>query len=446
MRAGSAAGAPVAAADRRLARALAELEGLVNWERRDRAARMRQGLDGVRDLLARLGHPERAWRAVHVGGTKGKGSVASLVGAGLAAAGRRVGVYASPHVERMHERIRVDGREASDALLAEGLEQALGARRTAGLEGAPAAEATWFDVVTAAAFWIFARERVDWAVVEVGLGGRLDSTNAIDGEVVVLTNVDLEHTAVLGTTRAAIATEKAGILKPGSIVVTPLRPDPERPPEDAPGTVVVARAAALGCALRTVDLGGTVTERNLALAGAALDALAERGEPTRAGLLTPEVASAARLPGRLERFDLPPPVVLDGAHVPSSAAAVLAELARAPDLTGPVHAVLSLARDKDVEGFLKALGARVDSFVCTSVTSGIHHEADALAGRARALGLVAEPVADPREALDRAVARAGPAGWVLVSGSLYLAGAVRAHLVGATQNPQATRCSSPTSS
>ena len=204
----------------RLERALARLDALVDWERRDRDAAMRRGLEPAADLLARLGDPHRRWRAVHVAGTKGKGTTSSLVAAGLARAGLATGLYTSPHAYRVHERIRIDGADVDDATLADALERALVAREGALAAGGPAGAATWFDLVTAAAFLIFAEAGVAWAVVECGLGGRLDSTNVVDGEVAVVTHVDLEHTAVLGPTRAAIAREKGGIVGRGATLVT----------------------------------------------------------------------------------------------------------------------------------------------------------------------------------------------------------------------------------
>ncbi len=222
----------------------------------------------MRDVALRLGDPHRSWPAVHVAGTKGKGSVASLIAAGLARAGLRVGTYASPHVERMHERIRLDGRDVSDGLLADGLERALAARDDALHARTEASDATWFDLVTAAAFWIFAREGVDFGVVEVGLGGRLDSTNVVDGEVCVITGIELEHTAVLGATHAAIAAEKAGILKAGATFVCGEQAHAGRAAEDDAHAVLLGRARELGLAVVAPPSGGAATPSalNLALA------------------------------------------------------------------------------------------------------------------------------------------------------------------------------------
>ena len=398
--------------------ALARLDARVDWERRDRGA-LRQDLGPVRDLAERLGHPERAFRAVHVAGSKGKGSVAALVAAGLTAAGRRTALYTSPHVEDVKERMVVDGRALPEELLADALEQALDARAAAESEGTPAAAATWFDLLTTAALVAFARSAVEWAVVEVGLGGRLDSTNVLDAELCVITTIELEHAELLGPTRREVALEKAGILFPGTTLVC------GPPPGDEAGDAIRDRAGKLGVAI--VDPGGPppgtagIEGANLALAGAVLEALGES-----ATLLTHAVRRAARLPGRLERRRVgATAVVLDGAHTPASLEGALGALAGDPTLRGRCIAVVGLARDKDAGAFLKTLLGRVDRVHCTSVGGVRHRPAEELRGLAAAAGLDAVAAEPPGVALDDAVAEAGSEGWVLVTGSLWLAGVVR---------------------
>ena len=214
------------AENRDLTQAQARLDALTDWERRPRNT-MRVGLEPMQDLAWRLGDPQKSFRAIHVAGTKGKGSVSALIEAALAHAGLRVGRYASPHVERITERVSVQGRDVDEPTLARALDRALDGYEAARAAGTPAANATWFDLLTAAAFLIFREAAVEWAVVEVGLGGRLDSTNIVDGEIAVVTNIALEHTEILGHTRAAIAGEKVGILKPGAVLVTTLGADDE---------------------------------------------------------------------------------------------------------------------------------------------------------------------------------------------------------------------------
>lgn len=418
-----------------LAGVLARMDGIVDWERRDRRAGMVRSLEPVRDLLARLGDPHGALRAVHVTGSKGKGSVCALVGAGLAAAGLRVGVYASPHVERVTERVRIDGEEVAPGDLARALGQAWEAREAGLAAGSPGGEATWFDLMTAAALLLFRARGVEWAVVEVGLGGRLDSTNVVTGEVAVVTAVELEHTAVLGHTRAAIAAEKAAILKPGKVLVTGVPPPGAAPDaRDDPASVLLEAARRVGGRVRFVEaFAGPLAGRNRALAAAVLDELGAlghggvSGRPLSGELLTPAVLAAAALPARGERFEVQGvPVVLDAAHVPQSVAALLADLGLDPALAGRPIAILALGKDKQVEGVLKALRGSVDRLLCTSSSAGPLLGAGELAARARALGLAAEAQDDPRRALALALEEARAVGsWVLVLGSFYTAGALR---------------------
>lgn len=437
--------------------ALARLDALTNWEARPR----RRGgftLAPILDLLGRLGDPHRDLRVVHIAGTKGKGSVASLVARALSAAGLAVGRYGSPHVERVHERIELGDRSVSDSELIEGLEKVLAAVEDARSEPGepPASQATWFDVLTATALVLFRRARLDWAVVECGLGGRLDSTNVLDGEVCVLTNVGLEHTEVLGSTHAEIAAEKAAIVGPGCVCVTglPGRTSPGDPGSDggilAAVEVLEKRVRDLGVPLRRpprIAAGGDprgvgFDARNLELAGEVLAALGERGvlgadgEPIGPVLLDPGVRRAARLPGRLERLwgegpgGEAVPVVLDGAHVPESVVDLLDQLALGviPDFPGAPVVVLGLGADKDLGGVLKALVGRVDRVVCTSLGNPRSAPPGEIRDQARAMGLEAETVAKPGGALLRALAVASPGQGVLVTGSLILVGAVRAQL------------------
>ena len=355
--------------------------------------------------MSRLGNPERAAPVVHVAGTKGKGSVAALVAVALEGC---AGVYGSPHVSRIQERIRIGGLEVDDALFARSLEASLEAATDA---------ATWFDLMTAAAFVAFREAGVDWAVVEVGLGGRLDSTNVVVPRVCVITSIDLEHTDVLGETRGEIAGEKAGILKPEVPCVTGVPPDTEA------GQVITARARALGCPLIEVAPRSTLGETNRALAAAALEALGLDRSP----LDDPLLRARAALPGRVERGHVGRvSVVLDGAHVPSSLEAVLAELALDLGLQGPCVAVVGVGLDKDAGGLLKALGQRADRVYCTSVGERQRPPGD-LVALAAAQGLAAEACDSPEAALASAVGGSA-GGWVLVTGSLHLVGALRGGL------------------
>ena len=421
------------AENRDLARAMARLDALTDWERRPRT-KMRVGLEPMRDLAARLGDPQKSFRSIHVAGTKGKGSVSALIEAALAHAGVRVGRYASPHVERITERVSVQGHDVDEATLARALDLALDAYEAARNAGTDAANATWFDLLTAAAFIIFAETQREWAVIEVGLGGRLDSTNIVDGEIAVVTNIELEHTEILGRTRAAIAGEKVGILKPGAVLITTLDAD------DEAGRIVQTRADELGARVKRtrLDAQAPLEQINLALAAAVLGELRREGvsgrfrQPVGAALLDADTRAAARLPGRMERFDVaigprPLPVVMDGAHVPFNIGAVLRDLALATDLSGPCVAIVALAADKDAEGFVAELAKRALTILFTDLPGSSRGRSPAeLQALATSLGLTSEVEPDAKRALKRGLELARQANaWLLVTGSLYLVGALR---------------------
>ncbi|MHC2362753.1 bifunctional folylpolyglutamate synthase/dihydrofolate synthase [Rhizobium leguminosarum] len=424
----------------RLSNSLAELDQLTNWERRPRGD-MRVDLEPMRDLARRLGDPQNSFRIVHVAGTKGKGSTCALIEAGLARAGFSVGRYASPHVMHITERVSIDGRPVGEERLADALGAALSAFKDARREATGGQGATWFDILTVSALLIFSMERVEWAVLETGLGGRWDSTNIVQSDVAVITNIDLEHTEILGKTRAAIAFEKAGIIKPGAAVVTLL------PEADEAGAVVSARAAELGCALRrpTVPADATIEQWNVAVAGAVLDVLGKMGVMTKGAsamsaplgeqLLDPSTIATARLPGRLEKIavnitshgdNAKVNLVLDGAHVPFNLAAVLSDLSQEEKYRAPCIAVMSIADDKDAAGLLSTMTRHDISIIFTTVGAR-SRSPEQLKTMADTLGLLSIVMLDPLEAYQEALARATESGaWVLVTGSLYLVGIIRA--------------------
>lgn len=418
---------------------LRRLDALINWERRDRDASMRRGLQPLEALLARLGNPERAFRAVHITGSKGKGTTAALIEAGLRAAGVRTGLYTSPHLERIHERIRIDGAPIEDGELEALLRRVLDARDASVEAGDDARESTWFDCITAVAFLAFQRHEVAWAVVEVGLGGRLDSTNVVYGEVCVLTQVELEHTQVLGPTRAHIAHEKVGIVKAGSVLISGLEPSTAASSGDAE-QVVEEHARRLGVPiLRPLQPGMRIREQNASLARAALRQLQLRGVPVDPAVLNEALVEQAWLPGRMEaRSAGGIPVWIDAAHVPASVQRVLEELRSRPELSSAPVVLLALGKDKDARSILKLLGSVADRLICTTVASGPLVDAGTLAQTARELGIAAETAPDPQAGLARALQLTRADGWVLVVGSFYLAGAVRAHTSPRTEPNQ--RC------
>jgi len=335
------------------------------------------GLDRMRALLAELGDPQLSFPSIHVVGTNGKSTTTRLTAALLRGAGLRVGAYTSPHVAGWPERLDTD---------AEGFERAV--RRVQG----PATRlgATQFEALTAAALAEFVEQQVDAAVVEAGLGGRLDATNVLRAPVVVLTNVGLDHTEQLGETREEIAAEKLAVVQPRATVVLS---EPEWEP--------LARSSGA----EAVVLTG---RSNLALAVAAAESFL--GAP-----VDPHAAEGVTLAGRFERRGEAPLEIWDGAHTLEGLGWLLPRL---PDRHYVV--VASILRDKNVEGMLAALSAVGDTFVATASTNARALPAEELARLARRWFVRTETERSPGDAVERARSIAGPSGALLVTGSLYL--------------------------
>jgi len=336
----------------------------------------------MRALLHDLGDPQVRFPAIHVVGTNGKSTTTRLTEALLLDAGLSVGACLSPHVVRWSERIRIDGAEAD-------LEAAVTVVRTASEE----VGATQFEVLTAAALLAFAKAGVDVAVVEAGLGGRLDATNVLDTRVVVLTNVALDHTDVLGETREAIAAEKLAVAQPGCTVVLAEPEWRELAAENGAGTVVVTGRS------------------NLALAVAAAESFI--GRP-----VDPHAADAVLLPGRLERRGANPLEVWDGAHNLAGVGWLLPRLPAAP--LGGWTILCSILHDKRPGMMLEALSVLGPTLVATESSNGRAVPAAELAALASAHFDRVEWVSEPVAARARALDLAGPRGALLVTGSLYL--------------------------
>ena len=416
---------------------------------------MRFGLERMDALLERLGHPERSAPALHIVGTNGKSSTARLAAGALAGQGRRVGTYLSPHVTDWTERIQIDGA----AIAEDGFAAAVSAvRDAAGALAMPDGDAvTQFEALTAAAFWSFREAGADALVIEAGLGGRYDATNVLQpGAAVVLTNIALEHTELLGDTEEAIAGEKLAVVPDGSerLVVGPLSPAAARavaaecarrglrPLRYGAGLsaregeggvdVVTPRAAYPGLPLGVL---GAFQRDNLAVALAGAEMLL--GGALDPGTLRAAVA-AVRVPGRLELVPGAPPLVLDGAHNPAGMEAMARSLPQVIEGRGPAVAVVSVLGDKDAAAMVAALAPVVDLVVATRSSHARAVDADDLAALARAAGSAVETVADPSAALALARARAGSEGIVVVAGSLYLLADLRPRIMAGLSDPPAT--------
>jgi len=429
---------------------------------------IRLGLGRTRALLRELDHPERSVRGALIAGTNGKGSVLALAESALRVAGYRVGSTPKPHLVTYRERICLDGAPIAADDFARLVGQVLAAAdRVARRHGEP----TEFELLTAVVFARFAEVRPDVALVEVGLGGRLDATHAWDGGVAVVTNVDLDHMDRLGDTVAAIAREKAAIIMRGDLAVTGARGDGlavirRRARRLAVPLTEVRPAPLLGWDRDTIEvhlsrlgptrvsLRGRHQAANAAIADATLDALEAAGIATVPDAARRTGYAGATWPGRLELLRIGGrDVVLDGAHNPAGAAALAVALDDLrpflePGPGAPLTLVTASMADKDVDGVIDALigdgaGALTDAtVVCTSLGVPRAMPAEDLAAhwRVRRAGpadragrpgrpgragrTIVEP--DPIAAVERALRGSGP---VVVAGSLYLVGAARGHLV-----------------
>jgi dihydrofolate synthase / folylpolyglutamate synthase len=417
------------------AEAVARIQALRGGEH----AGMRQGLERIEGLLDALGRPEQRYRLVQVGGTNGKGSVSAMLAAILKAAGHRVGLYTSPHLVSFRERIRVDGEPIPEDGVVDGVE-ALGTL-------VARVDATMFEATTALALDHFAQEAVDIAVLEVGLGGRLDATTVGRPEVAVISRIDLDHQAVLGPTLEAIAGEKAAIIRGGVAVSAAQAPEAER--------VIVARARAVGVPLLLEgrDLSVAVERRGpdgqrltcagpgwslagleLGLAGSyqpsnALLAVAAARELGAAEAAIRDGLAHARWPGRFQIFRRASGfLVLDGAHNPAGARALAASLR---DVFGevPVTFVLGILADKDAGGIVAALAPLAHRIVLVAPMSPRATTPDALRLLVPAAVRTVEIAGSPAEALERA-GRGATAPIICVAGSLFLIGDVLRHLAG----------------
>lgn len=422
-------------------------------------------LDRMQQLLDRLGNPHAGLPAVHIAGTKGKGSTAAMVAAIAQAAGLRVGLFTSPHISAFEERMQVDGQPPSPEKLVELVRGVLDP--VAAMDKAPGRMSpTYFEIATAMAWRYFAEQRVDLVVLEVGLGGRLDATNLCRPEVSVITSISRDHTALLGNTLAEIAREKAGIIKPGVPVVSGVRAEEARAVVEQTSRdhgcrliqldhdlhyTLAADNAASRVTVRTpwrewsdlrVPLVGAHQGANAALAVGVADVLRDRGwaispEAVPAGL------AAVRWPARIEVLRTRPTVIVDAAHNWASVGALLDTL-RAGFSARRRILVFSATRDKDVAGLLRRLVGAFDTLILTQYQS--NPRVVPVAELHRLLTTLSDAPAhvtpDPSAAWKLARRLAGPDDLVCITGSFFIAAELRELILDtATDDHPATQIS-----
>jgi dihydrofolate synthase/folylpolyglutamate synthase len=405
-----------------------------------RGGGVRLQLGRIERCLAVLGDPQLRFEVrVHVGGTNGKGSTAAFVESMVRAAGKRTGLFTSPHLSRFNERFVVAGQPLSDGCLL-----AAGRALEAAVDELPsAAMPTFFEQATAMALWAFAEQEVEVAILEVGLGGRFDATNVVDAEVAAVTGVALDHQCYLGDTLAEIAGEKAGIFKPGQRVVIGAAGESE--------AVALLEAAAVSAGADRVTTVGsadiaTVAGWNLGLAGphqranaacalAVVDQLASLGVVDVPGVVRQRALAGAVFPGRMETLPTPagPRVIVDGAHNPHAARTLAIAIAEVNHQRRIV--VLGVSADKDVAGVAAPLIAGADVVVVTQSRQERARPASQVAEVVRELGGAPVCIGVASEAFEYALNQGDSADLLVIAGSLFLVGEARELLCGVETDP-----------
>lgn len=430
--------------------ALSYLETRHNLERArlTRLDRREFQLDRMRAILSRLDNPQRGLRCVHVAGSKGKGSVCEMTASALGACGYAVGLYTSPHLMDVRERIRIGGREVGEAELTRLLSQVAAA--ASAVEGEHG-EASYFEVLTAAGLLYFAEQAVDLAVIEVGLGGRLDAMNVVEPDVTVVTEIQLEHAAILGDTLGEIAREKAGIFKPGVRAITQeQKPEVlaalaeaaeqattalqvlgreiefstrfESSPELGPHARVCVSSGRGGFEHLAVPLKGEHQAINCGLALSAIEALRDRGfESSERQVAEGLAATPAR--GRMELVWHAPRIMVDGAHNPESIHCLVKAIGAHVRYDSMVM-VFGCAADKNVDAMLKrvSLGADKVIFVAASDNSRAADPRDLHRRFSEMSGKMTQVAPSVKEALNIAARAVGRDDLICVTGSFYVAG------------------------
>ena len=403
---------------------------------------MKFGLDNIRRLMSALDNPQDTFRSVHVAGTNGKGSTASMIESMLRTAGVTTGLFTSPHLVSFTERIRVNGREISEADVV-----ALADEVRKAANGIPDFSPTFFEVTTAMAFLCFRKMRVEWAVVEVGMGGRLDATNILMPEASVITGIDIDHSEFLGETLQKIAGEKAGIIKQGRPVISSSQ-------QAEVMDVLVRKAGEYGSAFSAFgkdftaattaeDLTGiTIDYQGMAAYQGLVVQLAGRHQAMNAAVAVRTIeeitrAHAAlrcdirrglrdvRWPGRLEFVKEQPPVLIDGAHNPQAAAVLAAYLKKALELYSRVILVMGIMADKDREGIMQPLLPLASEIIFTAPAYGRAASPEMLAAQARSMGYFPKTAPSVSGALAMAEELYTQGDLIVVTGSFYTIGEVQ---------------------
>jgi len=397
------------------------------------------GLERMRKLLKALGDPQQSFRSVHIAGTNGKGSVSAMCASIFQEAGHRTGLYTSPHLVEFEERIKVDGVNISHAEMTDLAEEM---RSLVCSDAFPEGrDLTFFEMTTAMAFIHFARKKVEIAVLEVGMGGRLDATNVVRPDCTVITRIGLEHVDFLGDTLAKISYEKAGIIKEGITVITTQQSEASLRVIDSVardrGSPMLLVGRDVEFEVKEADMGGvlvhlhsinrevklpllgTYQAENAALACECALEVQNRGLEVRESAITMGL-SKVRWPGRMEIVSSNPTLIVDVSHNPDGAMAVAREL-KALKQAGLVL-VLGVLKDKDLRGICKEFGPLAERAIATSPGTKRAFPAEAVA---KALYEFVDDVTIETTvagALDRALMLANPDDIVLVTGSLYTAG------------------------
>jgi dihydrofolate synthase / folylpolyglutamate synthase len=413
--------------------------------------RRKFSLDEIRTLLGVLGNPHLSFPSILIAGTNGKGSTAATLASILEASGLRTGLYTSPHLERPNERIRVDGMEIDDATFARLYFRVQDTAQNLVLEERLPQLPSYFELLTALGFLYFAETNVQVAVLEVGMGGRLDATNIVDPLISIITDISLDHMEWLGPTISTIAREKAGILRPsGTMITLPQHPEANQvlgevatelrvkgvsatPYVPSAGTEGSYRLEVLGEAI-TVDspLAGEHQHRNIALAiTAAAELASQHGFRITPGAIAEGIRRTS-WPGRLEQVERADRRwILDVAHNPAGAWALRAGLRMLLHDERPRTLIFSCLRDKPVAEMSQILFPMFERVILAPIHASRATSVDDLLAAAMATGTDALAVDSVREAIDRAQNDVGDAkGVIVISGSVYLVGEARAILIG----------------